>query len=820
MTLTLRPYQDDAIAAIMGFWAQGGGNPLVEMATGTGKSAVIGTLTRQLVETYQGRVLMLVHVRELVAQNHMALLRVWPGAPAGIYSAGLGRRDAHHRVTFASIQSVHRKAKELGHRDVILIDECFPDGTPVLTPFGETPIQQIKPGQLVANAMGFGVVRACRARTVQSLIKLELSNGDVIRVTDRHPFFTIRGWKSAEELEVGTCLYRHKDVRKLRKTHASLGQNRWGRGSDFSNEAGSVEQAEVLLHQMLEAEREPDAFERVALENAGYAEARRSQADSEGRQRNRPYETADAFAGPASARLGGGACHSNEDSQREWLPNLLQTGFGEPRDDDWHRVGGEHAHGQKNFGRSEERRFAELVRVARVSREECPRGRTVHNLHVSGHPSYFAHGVLVHNCHLVPSDGEGMYRRLIDELRAINPELRVAGFTATPYRLGEGRLDGDGKGGKPRLFDRTVFAYGIGEGIRDGFLSPLISKAGMAEIDVSNVARRGGEFVAGELEAASDKITAEAVAEMHRLASDRRSWLVFCSGVKHALHVRDALRASGVTAETVTGDTPLGERDAILRRFKAGDIRALTNANVLTTGFDAPNVDMVAMLRPTLSTSLYVQIVGRGTRLAAGKDNCLILDFAGNVRRHGPVDAVSVGPKRGGAGNDDGKVAVSDVRAKACPDCESLVPIAAITCQHCGHEWPRDEKPKHEAKAEATVGILSTERVKPQQEPVVGWRFYRHEKPGAPDSVRVEYTAGLMAYREWLAFEHGGYAGQKAASWWSLHGGSFPVPKTVGEALERQGELVMPATITVKPDGKYFNITGRSFPAKQERAVA
>ena len=540
--IALRPYQVAAEKAVIDYWQSGGGNPLVEMATGTGKSMVIANLTRNLIANWpEMRVVMLVHVRELVAQNFAALLRVWPDAPAGIYSAGLGKRDTHHRITFASIQSVYKRAAQLGPRHLILIDEA----------------------------------------------------------------------------------------------------------------------------------------------------------------------------------------------------------------------------------------------------------------------------------HLVPSKGEGMYRRLLDDLRAMVPDLRVCGFTATPYRLDTGRLDA----GAERLFDKTVYTYGIGEGIADGYLSPLVSKAGLTEIDVSHVERRGGEFIPGQLEAASDKITTEAVQEIVRLGEDRRSWLVFCAGVKHALHVRDAMRAAGISCETVTGETPSGERDAILRQFKAGQIRCLTNAQVLTTGFDAPAVDLVAMLRPTLSTSLYVQIVGRGTRLAHGKENCLVLDFAGNVRRHGPVDAVSVGPRGGGNGDDTGRVSVDEVRAKECPSCAELVALNTRICKVCGHEWPHEEKPKHEAEAEKSVGILSTEKVAPVQIPVVDWKFNRHEKHGMPDSVRVTFIAGLNQYREWVAFEHGGYASQKAAQWWINHGGASPMPKTTAEAIERADELTRPATISVKREGKYDRIVSRSFAEKNGRAA-
>jgi len=121
----LRPYQREAIDAVRAYWAAGGDNPLVDLATGTGKSVVIATLIRELMTDYPGlRVLMLVHVKELVAQNFQALVRAWPGAPAGINSAGLGKRDTRSPILFASIQSVHRRVADLGPRDLVIVDEA------------------------------------------------------------------------------------------------------------------------------------------------------------------------------------------------------------------------------------------------------------------------------------------------------------------------------------------------------------------------------------------------------------------------------------------------------------------------------------------------------------------------------------------------------------------------------------------------------------------------------------------------------------------------------------------------------------------------
>ena len=230
--------------------------------------------------------------------------------------------------------------------------------------------------------------------------------------------------------------------------------------------------------------------------------------------------------------------------------------------------------------------------------------------------------VIIDEAHLLSRTDGSMYRAFLSELNSINAGLmKVVGFTATPYRMDTGLLHV----GKDRVFTDIAYSVPILDMIAQGYLSTVIPKQTQTQLDVSSVGTRGGEFIAKDLEAAVDRddVTRAAVAEIVQHGAERGSWLIFCSGVAHARHVRDAIREHGISAETVTGDTPPGERDSILTAYKAGKLRCVTNANVLTTGFDAPGTDLVALLRPTKSIGLYVQMVGRGTRLAPGKDDCI-----------------------------------------------------------------------------------------------------------------------------------------------------------------------------------------------------
>jgi DNA repair protein RadD len=358
--------------------------------------------------------------------------------------------------------------------------------------------------------------------------------------------------------------------------------------------------------------------------------------------------------------------------------------------------------------------------------------------------------VIIDECHLVSHKNEGGYRNLLSDLSVINPQLRVIGLTATPYRLNHGLITD-----KPALFDDMLMPVTIEYLISKGFLCTLRSKVTKTKLDTSEVHKRGGEFIESELQAAvdTDDKNKDVVSEVIRLAGDRKAWLFFCSGIDHAEHVKDMLISKGITAECVTGKTPQAQRDRIIADYKSGKIKALTNANVLTTGFDYPDIDLIAMLRPTMSASLYVQMAGRGMRPKSHTDHCLVLDFAGVVETHGPITNVKPPNKK-----EEGK---GEAPVKACDECAELVAISTKVCPACGYKFPEPEEASLPLKLrnDDIMGIEGSEME------VTSWNWRKHtSKASGKDMLAVTYYGALsdIPVTEYLCITHEGYAGSKA----------------------------------------------------------
>ena len=411
--------------------------------------------------------------------------------------------------------------------------------------------------------------------------------------------------------------------------------------------------------------------------------------------------------------------------------------------------------------------------------------------------------VLIDECHLVNHKDEGGYRKLLGELKTINPALRVVGLTATPFRLGHGLITD-----KPAMFDDLLTPVSIEELIFKGYLSTLRSKVTRAKLDTTGVHKRGGEFIESELQAAvdTDDQNQAVVREVISLAGERKAWLFFCAGVKHANHVAEVLREHGIAAECVTGETSKTDRARMLADFKAGRLRALTNANVLTTGFDYPDIDLVAMLRPTMSASLYVQMAGRGMRVKSHTDHCLVLDFAGVVETHGPITAVQP-PKKGSSGDGEAPV-------KVCDECGELVHISAMVCPACGALFPEPVKKSMVLRNDDIMGLEGTDME------VTSWNWRKHtSKASGKDMLAVTYYGSLSdaPITEYLPIAHDGYAGQRAmgqllslATSASIAPGGLNVA-TMDEMAANMNEATPPKFIEFRKDGKFFRVMKRSW---------
>lgn len=410
--------------------------------------------------------------------------------------------------------------------------------------------------------------------------------------------------------------------------------------------------------------------------------------------------------------------------------------------------------------------------------------------------------IFIDEAHLVPNKRIGTYRKFIDDCRAINPQLRVVGLTATPFRLGSGYL----YTGDDAIFSAVATEVSVNELLEKGYLSPLISQNTKVKVDLSNVKKVAGEFKESDVERAFDCVLISALDEIIDRGADRNKWLIFNTSIDHAEESKAYLLSRGISAEIVTGSTPKEQREQIIADYKRGKYRALCNCQVLTTGFDAPGIDLVAILRATESTALYIQICGRGMRLAEGKNNCLVLDYGGNIERHGCVDDPIIKTPKEERGDQEAPV-------KICPKCEAYCHASVRVCPYCAHSFPA---PIPKIESESSKSALLTKFRTPEMCEVAGIMLKKWKPIGKPKpTLMVSYLgSGMMRQelaREWMCFEHEGYPKQLACKWWAQCGGDQPFPTSVDEAISRKDEINHPNNIEIEKDGRYYKVKRRFF---------
>lgn len=414
--------------------------------------------------------------------------------------------------------------------------------------------------------------------------------------------------------------------------------------------------------------------------------------------------------------------------------------------------------------------------------------------------------IIIDECHLLSPTDTTMYQKFIAALKLVNPWLVVIGFTATPYRLGIGSLTNNG------IFTDTAIDLTTLECfnrlVHEGYIAPLTHIRSTVELDVADVGLNNGDYKQKELQNAvdTDRLNDAIVRDILSNAYGRRSLLCFASGVEHAEHISETFARYGVTVPAVHSNMDGTRRDQIIAAFKAGHIWGVVNNNVLTTGFNHPPVDLIAMLRPTTSSGLWVQMLGRGTRpcFESGKTDCLVLDYAGNTGKLGPINDPVI-PRMKGAGGG-GKAPVWE-----CPSCHKWNHAKAPACIYCGcHHDMTGNMQEQPAALEVMRGELPiVEMFK-----VTRALYYRHEKEGRPTSLRVVYQCGLRSFSEWVCFEHPGPAGSLARQWWRsrfLGDQNIEPPATTAEALELVSWLKTPERVSVWTNTTYPKVQGVEF---------
>jgi DNA repair protein RadD len=456
---------------------------------------------------------------------------------------------------------------------------------------------------------------------------------------------------------------------------------------------------------------------------------------------------------------------------------------------------------------------------------------------INKHIEKFGHVdlMLVDECDLISDKETTMYRKVIAKLTEVNKYLKLVGFTATPWRTGQGMITDEGGIFTDICFNATDMAS-FNWFIEEGYLIPLVSPITSTFINLEGVHVRGGEFVEKELQKASsnDEVTFAAVQETVAggLARNREHWLVFATGVANTVKVTEMLQYLGIPARCVHSNMSDGERDQNIKDWKDGKFTAMVNNGILTTGVNYKKIDFIIMLRGTASSRLWVQMLGRGTRpdyapgydlttkagrlaaiAASQKHDCLVFDFARNVERLGPINDPVI-PKQKGKGTGELPIKTCDTEKLLQPDDKNAPklkgcgmynhPSARFCGGHpfktefgCGAEFSFKSKIVAEASTGELIRTVKEDDAPVFKEFVVKHITYDiHRKIGKPECLRVTYWCGNQKFNDFVFFEHEGGAQRKARKWWAERT-SAEFPSSTAKAHEQIHMLLEPKAVKV-----------------------
>lgn len=590
----------------------------------------------------------------------------------GVVQASHWRTNSRHRLQIASVQTLARR--KWPDADVIVIDEahCFVGETLVSTPDGEKRIDSLNIGDCIYNSCGKSYIIHVFKNTVLSTIKIRLSNEQTIECTPEHPFFTEMGWRPAGTLERGTRLFRKEELQGLWQGIYS---------SDFENRdscwtsriGGSIQQEELLQSILREEIEKPNAQQSYEGEGFEFFNCDWSQTSETGRERAWYDESSIGNAEFIREGVDCGICGEDAQEQQAGLSASLQNRYCESNIGYSNRTGRQEPSflSQERAGQKEGR-FIDQPWVESIEIVEHRGGITVYNLQVGTHPSYFANGILVHNC---------QYKAWVDYIQTCR--ANVIGLSATPFSKGLGLL-----------FSNLINAATMHDLTESGVLVPMRVMS-CKKIDMKGAETLGGEWSDSAAAKRGMEIVGDVVAEWQQYASDRKT-IVFGATIKHCEEMAKQFNSAGIRAEVFSSETTLEEREVLLREYKKPDslIRVLISVEALAKGFDVADVSCVCDCRPLRkSLSTAIQMWGRGLRSSpqTEKKDCILLDFSGNIVRFAEdfediffngLDALDAGEKLDRTIRKDDED--EEKEPSKCPACGNTPFFKK--CTHCGHE--------------------------------------------------------------------------------------------------------------------------------------
>lgn len=405
------------------------------------------------------------------------------------------------------------------------------------------------------------------------------------------------------------------------------------------------------------------------------------------------------------------------------------------------------------------------------------------------------------------------YMRIIKHFQDANPKLRIVGLTGTSFRTGTGNI-----AGKKKLFKKVLASINVPELVEQGYLTRPIAPITNGAYDFSCLKTTAGKFNDKDLQAAvsDERLTKAIIKNVMEQTTDRSKVLIFASTLRHAQEIMSYLPDG--EAGYLDGTLSKTDREAVLKSFSTGAIKYMVNRDILTVGYNETAIDAIAILRPTESRGLLIQMIGRGLRLHHSKTDVMILDYAANFEKHGDLEDIFTKEAIS-------KVGSGETGEKECPDCGEWVNEMARKCG-CGYYFISQDCPDCGAINDVTRRYCyscDAELIDPNAKltnlanvdgrrvsPVTGFNlepYFKNKETlkisfNTDDGIVNQFISPGSSYMKYFLGKFLKCRGSRLDTAMQL-----PLSKLV----ELRPQFAVPKEITIKPDGKFLKVVEWNF---------